>query len=324
MALADYEQFRGISHIRRDSFTQNLLYSFIDWLKWSTLQVGGFQNVDATFASGIYGGDFSRLRLVEDPNYSDGQVWEAFRSDWIWETGVSYNVQPIVCSGIWVDGTWYATGVSGAYAHYVDYPQGRVVFQSAIATTSIVTTDYSHRTISYVKGSEPWFRELLFDAYRIDRPDFFGEGSGQWDQIAKNRRHLPVVAIEMGGRRFEPFEIGSSKNYVFQDAVIYVLAESEDERNQIVDIISQQHDKTIWIYHRGRLKESGTYPYDLNRLGSPIDSPLQFPQLVAPTGDGGFRYRKVVLGDMRVQVMDRLSGGRLWRGMLRTTFEGIV
>jgi hypothetical protein len=332
MALQDWEKFRGVADIRRDNFNQNLLYGFLDWLKWSTLQVGGFQNVQYAYASGIFGGDFSRLRLVDEPNYTDGQVWEGFRSDWVWETGVTYSTNPRECSGVYVNGTFYPTASeTGVYEHTVNYPLGRVVFTTALPTTSVVHSDYSHRTISYVRASEPWFRELLFDSYRVDRDDFLAEGSGQWDQLAMTRRHMPVVAVELSTRRFEPYEIGGSAKLVYQDVIMYVLSEGEDDRNQIVDILSQQHDKTIWLYNRGRIKEGTdflgnpvSFPYDLDMNGSPISSPLQFPDLVAATGDGGFQYRKVVVGDMRVQVMDQVYQGRLYRGVLRTTFEGIV
>jgi len=324
MALQDWEHFRGVSNIRRDNFTENLLFSLIDWMKWSTLQIGGFQNVQYLNASGIYGGDFSRLRLVSDPNYTDGQVWEGFQSDWVWETGIYYDVQPQFCSGVFVDGTFYPTATEvGDYAHSINFPMGRVVFDTAISTTSTVNANFSHRTVSYVRASEPWFRELLYDSYRIDRSDFLSEGSGQWDQLMSTKRHLPVVGVEVGGRRFEPYEIGGSFSYVFQDITMYVLSENEDERNQIVDILSQQHDKTIWIYNRGLLKDQNKYPPDLDIYGSPVANPLQFPELVAPTGDGGYQYRKVVLGDVRVQVMDQIHD-QLYRGLLRTTFEGIV
>jgi hypothetical protein len=331
MALLDYEKFRGVDHIRRDNFSQNLIYSFVDWLKWSTLQVGGFQNVQYSYGSGIYGGDFSRLRMVTDPNYTNGQVWEGFRSDWVWETGVTYDVSPRECSGIYVEGTFYPTATeTGVYSHHINYPLGRVVFDNEIVTTATVYSDYAHRTISYVRANEPWFKELLFDSYRIDRNDFLAEGSGQWHQLAQTRRHMPVVGIELANRRFEPYEIGSSNHYVYQDVVMYVLTEDEDDRNQIVDILSQQHGKVIWTYNRGKIKDgtdflgnSVDFPYDLDMYGSPVTTPLQFTSLVAPTGDGGFRYRKVVMGDVRVQLMDQINGW-LYRGLLRTTFEGIV
>jgi hypothetical protein len=134
---------------------------------------------------------------------------------------------------------------------------------------------------------------------------------------------MPVVGIELANRRFEPYELGSSWHYVYQDVIMYVLSQTEDDRNQIVDILSQQNNKVIWTYNRGLMKDNDAYPPDLDINGSPINTPLQFPDLVAPTGDGGFRYRKVVMGDMRVQVMDQVNQD-LYRGLLRTTFEGIV
>jgi len=323
MALNDYDQFRGVTHIRRDNYSQNLLYSTIDWLKWSSLQVGGFQNVAYSNASGILGGNFSRLRMTTNPNYTDGQTWEGFQADWVWETGISYVTQPTFCSGVFVDSVFYPTSTtSGTYAHHVNFPLGRIVFDTAIATSATVEANFAHRTISYARATDPWFREILFDSYSIERSDRLVEGSGQWDQLSQMRRHMPVVGVELAARRYEGYELGSAQHYVYQDVVMYVLAESEDERNQIIDIISQQNNKTIWLYNRGRAKESATYPYDLDIYGSPVASPLQFPQLVAATGDGGHRYKTATLGDCRITGMSLINS--IYRGILRTTFESII
>ena len=324
MALADWNSFRGIDHLRRDNFNQNLLYSLVDWFKWCSLNVGGFQNINYSYASGIYGGDFSRLRLVDTPNYTDGQVWEGFRSDWVWETGMEYGTQPNFCSGVYVDDVFYATASeTGDYSHHINFPLGRVVFDSAVSTSSIINVDFSYRTVSYVKSGDGYFQELLFESYRVDRNDFLASGSGQWDQLAGSRRQMPVVGVELANRRYSPYELGSSQNYVFQDVIFYVLSESEDDRNQIVDTIAQQYDKTIWLYNRGLIKENDVYPVDLDYNGSPVSGAMQFPELVAETGNvGGFQYKKVALGNMGVTTMEYRNG--IWRGILRTTVQGII
>ena len=70
------------------------------------------------------------------------------------------------------------------------------------------------------------------------------------------------------------------------------------------------------------IKENDTYPVDLNYNGSPVSGAMQFPQLVAATGDGGFRYKKITLGNMGVTTMEHRNG--IWRGVLRTVVEGII
>lgn len=324
MALQAWEYFKGVSSLNRDLLCQNLLYGLIDWLRWSTLQIGGYQNVAIGSASGLYGGDYSRLRLVKDPNFADGRVWEGFRSDWVWETGIYYTPQPTVASGVVVGGTLYPTAsTTGNYAHYIDYRRGRVVFDSAIATTSVVQANFAHRTVNYVRATEPWFQELMFDSYKIDRTDYLISSSGQWGQLSSTRRTLPVVGIELVNRQgFKGYELGGGQ-YVYQDVIFYVMADNEDDKNQLVDILSMQNGKCIYMFNRGLLKESANYPYDLDYRGVPVDSPLQYTQLVAPTGDGGYRWRTAKFTNTKSDSMQAVNSW-LYRGYVRTTCEIIM
>ena len=40
------------------------------------------------------------MRPVIDPRFTNGQVWEAFKGNWVWETGFTYDVSPI---RLWVE-----------------------------------------------------------------------------------------------------------------------------------------------------------------------------------------------------------------------------
>ncbi len=60
----------------QDSTLSNILLdNFILFYDWGFLDRGSFYDVNIP-QSGIYGGDRHKLRLVDDPNYSEGQVWE--------------------------------------------------------------------------------------------------------------------------------------------------------------------------------------------------------------------------------------------------------
>lgn len=54
---------------------QDNLVTFFDW---EFLNAGGFTNIEIP-TSGWYGADKHQLRLVDDPRYDSGQVWEGFR-----------------------------------------------------------------------------------------------------------------------------------------------------------------------------------------------------------------------------------------------------
>lgn len=142
--------------------SEMLVDNFVNFYDWGLLDKGGFYNIDIP-QSGIYGGDRHQLRLVDSPNYTDGQVWEGYRQNWVWEGAGNIDgvtEQPIDISGVFVDGAFYATG-NVTKPFYIDYPEGRVVFDSAESTTSQVELAYSHKRVQVMpaKGIS-WFTQL--------------------------------------------------------------------------------------------------------------------------------------------------------------------
>ena len=341
MAIEPHTGFNGITHIGKESVSQNLLYGVIDFFQWSMLQVGGFQNITITpGVEGVFGGDRFRLRPVVDPNYTDGQVWEGFRTDWVWETGIptdNITQQPIRVSGINVDGSFQTVtpyknrGVhSGSLASavgYVDYPRGRVLLDTAISTTSAVTCEFSHRYVSFIPADTPWFRELQFNSYNVESDDLLTSGSGNWSQLSEMRRHMPLVAVELVPRRtFKGYQLGGGQ-WIYQDVLFHILAENSWDRDQLVDLISYQNAKSIWIPHAPTIKESVKFPLNLDFRGSPLPSAVMYPEVVSETAnlslpkpEGGFRHRKIFLSNTVVQDIGEINP-HLFGAIVRTTFE---
>ena len=65
------------------SLSEILLDNFVNFYDWGFLDAGLFYNIHMP-QSGIYGGDRHRLRVVSDPNYNSGQVFEGYRQNWVW------------------------------------------------------------------------------------------------------------------------------------------------------------------------------------------------------------------------------------------------
>ena len=323
MALQPYEQFKGVTDWRRDGLNDNLEYGLMQWIIWSFLQIGGFENVLFSQASGLYGGHPAILRLVTDPNFTKGQVWEGIRSDWIWETGISYPVQPRQCSGVYVNGSFKPTATEvGTYAHYIDFPRGRVVFDNAIPISSNVRADYSFRIPTIAKSKEPWLQELMYGSLDVQRSDFRVAGSGSHNQLSEARRQMPTIGIELSQRRgYQPYQLGGGQ-FVYQDVLLYVLSEHKDERDKIINILSNQNDKVIELPDRGLMKESAQFPVDIDVFGRPVSNPMQYPNIIAPTGDGGFRWARCMLRNAQSQVM-QTTNDWLYRGVVRITCESI-
>ena len=82
-----------ISNVGDSTISPLLKDNLIEFFDWGLLDAGGFFNVSIP-TSGQYGGDKHNLRLVDDPRYTSGQVWEGFRSNWVWQSGLSSTDQP--------------------------------------------------------------------------------------------------------------------------------------------------------------------------------------------------------------------------------------
>ena len=133
MVGGPHTKLSNLSNAQDATLSNILLDNFIAFYDWGFLDRGSFYSIQIP-QSGIYGGDRHKLRSADDPNYTDGQVWEGYRQNWVWESGIDATTeQPIAISGVFVDSTFYATGnVSKPF--YIDYPNGRVVFDTAIAS----------------------------------------------------------------------------------------------------------------------------------------------------------------------------------------------
>jgi len=319
VALTDPLTFKGIANANHDQYNENLLWGLIDWLKWAGLNIGAYQNISIGQSSGILGGVYARLRPVKDPRYTDGRVWEGFKEDWVWETGIPFSPSPIIASGVNVDGAFYPTPSTGSdYEHYIDYTHGRVVFANTVSTSSVIKANFSYRTMSFTPAHTPFFRELMYESHRIDRNDYLQMGSGAWGQISNIRRSLPVIGVEIVPHRtYRPYQLGGGQ-WVEQSVVLHIMADNDFEKNQWIDILSMQNDKTVYLINRKRLKESGNYPYDLDYRGVPVNNPTQYPLLTQPTGDGGYRWTKGYISDAIGQSLDPINGW-LYRGMVTFT-----
>lgn len=308
----------GVTNWLEEGYSQNLYQGIIDWLKYSFLQVGGFQNVIISQPSGIYGGHPAILRGVKDPNFTNGQVWEASRSDWIWETGVSYSgMSPVKSSGVYVGNTYYPTSsTTGTYSHFINYPLGRVIFNNPISTGSIVKAQYSYRTIGIVKSKEPWFTELFYNSHKINYTDYMS-ATGSYAQLGQARRQMPVIGVELVNRHdYSPYQLGGGQ-WVRQDVLLTVLAENEFERNQLVDILSNQSDRSIGIPDYGAIKKSGVYPIDLDYRGSPVSNPMEYEEIMEDFG-----WTTIRLANVYAQHLQNTTTW-LYKGSVRWTCEGI-
>lgn len=317
--MSDLTRLKGTEEYGLPGFSTQIEANINAYFSWGFLGIGGFFNVVIP-TSGVYGGDQSKLRLVRDNGYTRGQVWEGFRQDWVWETGVEYAIPPVNVSGVQVDGVFYPTvGTTGSFAHHIDYPQGRVVFDDAIDPGSDVQCSYSFRAVQFTGADDaPWLRELMFDSMRVDDTHFLQDGSGAWDVLAQKRVQLPCVVIESVNRvRSRPFEIGSNVRTQTQDILCHVFAETSFDKNQIHDILVNQYEKRIDGFDLSLAADANRLPLDYQ--GSPNPFGYMYPQLIADTGVGGFKWTQLRFVD--VTSTDQIAMPPLQWTTVRYTLE---
>lgn len=276
--MPDYTTLKGFNDIGDSSISEIIQSNLINYLDWGFIDKGAFFNVNIP-TSGEYGGDKNRLRLADDPNYSGGQVWEGFRSNWVWESGLSTSSQPIQVSGVYVNGTFHPLSETGAYSHTVNYPLGRIVFNSPISENSNVRTEFSYRWIKIYDANDiPWFKEIQFDSFRLDRPQFLTTYSGDWYELGGNRIQLPAIAVEVcTNGHAKGYALGGG-HWVYRTCLFHVFTEDKASAMRIADILANQVDKTIYLYDIDRIVEDNKYPLDIN--GSIASGALTYPQLI--------------------------------------------
>tara|TARA_R110002020_G_scaffold201645_3_gene404388 strand:+ start:775 stop:1728 length:954 start_codon:yes stop_codon:yes gene_type:complete len=316
MPNSDYTKLNAqVSQIGDTLLMSQLETNLKTYLDWGLIGIGSFSNVSIP-TSGAYGGTYDRLRLVNDPSYTLGQVWETPRKDWVWETGTEYTTQPTDVSGVYINGSLYTTGHAD-YGHHYNYPLGRVIFDSAINTSSRVQVNYAYRNVqTYVADQAPWWQEIQYNSYRVE--NFIGSGE---DRILANHRvQLPAVVIEaVPQRTFRPYELGTLGQLVYQDVNFHIIAESRWWRNQLLDIISFEKDKVIWLYDNNKIADVTGYPLDFR--GMTVRNPIMYSTLVGDKSN--FRFKRAKYHNMVVTDMTAPTS-RLYQGIARATFEVIM
>ena len=287
----------------QDSTLSNvLLDNFIALYDWGFLDRGQFYNIDIP-ESGIYGGDRHKLRVTQDPNYTEGQVWEGYRQNWVWESGIdATSEQPITISGVFVDDTFYATG-NVTKPFYIDYPNGRVVFDTALTTTSTVQLEYSHKWVQVIPAQGvPWFREIQQGSFRNEE-GFQVSNSGNWVQLGQTRVQLPAVAIEVvPARSVQPYQLGGGQ-WTNTDLVFYVMSENHWECTNLMDSILYQNDRTVHLFDPTAVAISGVFPFNYrNELNENAIPSGLYPNMI-----DDFFYRRCWISESRGNQVTQLS-----------------
>jgi hypothetical protein len=305
-------KFKGVSNIAQDLLLNILEANFKMYLDWAFLHIGAWFDVSINNNT-IYGVNKpSKLLLVDDPSFPSGSVWQGIRKDWVWETGTFYNnASPVSISSIQVN----SNTINKQNNFTINYPLGRIIFNSPISKSSSVDLNYSYRFVQVHRSSEcPWFNILQFSSFNTSNKDIKQSEDGEWSIGANHRIQLPAIIIEPLSRsRSRPYEIGNSVLWLEQDIAFYILAGNKNDRNKLLDILRLQQDITLQLFDTNLLAQNDNYPLDYN--GDIKNNALMYPDIIDT-----YPWRKCLIKNISLFEIDS-PHPNLHQGMARATME---
>ena len=319
-----FQPLKGISGVFDSTLNNDIQDGLVEYFDWALLDKGNYFNVTLGELA-PNGEDMSRLRLSSNDSYTAGQVWEGFRENWVWQSGITVNGldSPIVgtddntpgISGVYIEGSFEPTSGVGQYKHHIDYFNGRVIFDNPISTGTKVQVEHSYKYINVTYANNlPWYRELQTRTLEPTK-EFLDSDNGSWNIPPESRVQLPVIAIEVVPQRsFKGYQLGGGQ-FVYTDVIFHCLAEDEVTRNKLVDIVSLQNDKTIHLFNSNKINEKQDFPIDYR--GMPVSGALRYPDLIESFNGGKLRLSRT-----NVQQMI-MHDTNVYGGIVRMTTEGV-
>lgn len=296
----------GVPDADRKLLTEQLTINLEAFFDWSLLEAGGYEDVHIDPTDAL---NDSTLLPVHMPSQPDGRIWQAPHRNWVWESGLDSDRQPIPISGVYLGGVLHPQ--DGSY--YINYPEGRVVFNDPISTTTVVQVEYSYKWMNFYNQTVPWFRDVIFDAYRFEvGPD--AQPSGFVGLLKQNSVQLPAIVIETGGRRSVPRQLGNLSQWTYQDFLFHVLAENVEDRDFMIDVFSNQKDSSIDLFDENARAAANAFALDWHGAPVPEANHFTYPNLITNYPLTTCYFNKIVIQEVSAILP-------LFRSVIRITLE---
>ena len=220
------------------------------WLNDLLLRDGLYKNISVGEVD-FYSRDLSLMvpgeNIEPDIPFADNRVFQSAFKNWVYESGIgapSSGIQPpIVASGVTVGATFYPSSTVGAFSHAIDYPNGRVIFDSPIAVGSVVQAEFSYKDVGvYFANSFNNERSpLLIETSYKDNP----RSSGIDIYPSSQAKTLPSIFIDFLGRDSKGFELGDKSLIAEHFGVFHVWTRDDYYRDIIEDILASEEHSVI-------------------------------------------------------------------------------
>jgi hypothetical protein len=213
------------------------------------LKDGHFTNIAR--GNTVAGTDVSRLVLdTEATSWFAGvsgvQVWQSPFQEWVYESGITLNNQPFIsgmavptrASGLYINGTYFtqASGVSGI-VFYIDYINGRAIFNTAIPTNSIVQADYSYKHFRVDIANKDTAMDLAYYTDHSFKDNPWSNNNIQYPSGAQRVGTIPAIFIELGDSDLSAYELGNRSAIKSKIIYFHVYTDTGAERDTAMDLI---------------------------------------------------------------------------------------
>lgn len=308
----DYTKFTDVDSINTKGTYAQLETNLKDFLDWSFLQIDGFNNV--RIVSGVNPQHYTLHNVsISGVGIKPNTVWESPFKEWVYQTGLPTDTQPISISGIYLNNTFLpAPTGSGNYGYHINYPLGRVVFNNPINANSQVKLSYSYRQIQVYKSDDaPWWKEIQKNNYGI-----FNDNQFTQRLLAEHRLQTPFIMIETIARNQQiPYELGNSRNILDQDVLLHIFTSHSSQRSNLIDILLKQKDKGLLFYDLNKVLSDNVY--GLNYRGEKNQNGLNYGQIVT---NYTYFYRNAFIKNSLLSEINNFSTN-LYNGIIRWTVE---
>lgn len=289
--------------------------SFKEFLDWGLVDKGAYVNVNIS-NSNVFSQTQSRLRGVSDPNYGTTQTWETYRRNLVWESGTSQASQPIRISGVYVNNVFYPPS-STVYPHYVDYPNGRVVFNSGISSSATVKMEFSYKSVDVNDASKfDLLREIQYNSFNTGS-SYSPSVSGDRSQLRETKIQPAIIAIDAVARGTRPYALGDNNKWFKTEIIAHIVGEDKTMVDKLESILVFQTGKTFLLLDFDRMAASGAFPLDYR--GALNSGALTYPDL---SKENMYRDRKAYILDA-YNTNDQMISTSLYYKVVRLEVETV-
>lgn len=256
-------KFNRVCHYGKSNVIRRLEYGLKYFYEWALLNIGAWTDVDLDQLTAT-SGNASILRMGSGWGYSEGSVWEGFRHNWVYETGVNYldytgGTHSPLSTSVYVDSVLQSSGYS------INYPLGQVIFDAPLTSSNEVKAAFSFRNVqTYISDEVPWYQELQTRSWNVDEM-FTYTDKGDWVVGPNHRVQMPciIIAATTKGDKI-PYALGGGRVYRRQEILFHIFTEDKGMRDNLADLIVMEGDRCIQLFDIDLAAANQHLPLDCN------------------------------------------------------------